>query len=106
MALYVTRPRRDEVRIGRGLPSVIMSHKSTQVITTLPLTQQRDWHLYSVNPTAWAEPNTYSALAWHYTQRILSPVYKQQRSLKSISYIHAITSLSHRFICASKAPLS
>ena len=24
MALYVTRPRRDEVRIGRGLPSDIM----------------------------------------------------------------------------------
>ena len=29
MALYVTRPRRDEVRIGRGLPSVtiyILAH--------------------------------------------------------------------------------
>ena len=23
MALYVTRPRRDEVRIGRGLPSAV-----------------------------------------------------------------------------------
>ena len=27
MALYVTRPRRDEVRIGRGLPSGTVSTK-------------------------------------------------------------------------------
>ena len=43
-------------------------------IPTLPLTQQRDWHLFSVSPTACAEPIAYSALDWHCTQRNPSPV--------------------------------
>ena len=28
MALYVTRPRRDEERIGRGLPSATQEHSA------------------------------------------------------------------------------
>ena len=43
-------------------------------IPTLPLIQQRDWHLFSVSPTACAEPIAYSALDWHCTQRNPSPV--------------------------------
>ena len=34
MALYVTRPRRDEVRIGRGLPSGI-EHTKFSFITSV-----------------------------------------------------------------------
>ena len=30
MALYVTRPRRDEERIGRGLPSGVMRYESAE----------------------------------------------------------------------------
>ena len=32
MALYATRPRRDEVRIGRGLPSGVIVVIATNII--------------------------------------------------------------------------
>ena len=59
-------------------------------IPTLPLTQQRDWHLFSVSPIACAEPIAYSALDWHCTQRNPSPVDKQQRSFKWLSFTHEV----------------
>ena len=36
MALYVTRPRRDEVRIGRGLPSGTNRPRLAECKTCLP----------------------------------------------------------------------
>ena len=49
MALYVTRPRRDEVRIGRGLPSALASLPSPVKVTNdnSALEIAHD-HLYSV----------------------------------------------------------
>ena len=37
MALYVRRPRRDEVRIGRGLPS------GSKVASSSPVIESEDW---------------------------------------------------------------
>ena len=85
---------------------------------TLPLTQQRDWHLLSVSPTACAEPNTYSALDWHCTQRIPSPVDTQKRSFKVYviamnhwspnlaSYTTLYVPLKHRFIGLQRPSLT
>ena len=73
-------------RLSKEIPTLLMSHKSTREIPTLPLIQQRDWHLFSVSLTASAEANTYSALDWHCTRRIPSPVYRQ-RSFKDRSVL-------------------
>ena len=35
MALYVTRPRRDEERIGRGLPSGRLKPLTNQIVSTM-----------------------------------------------------------------------
>ena len=59
-------------------------------IPTLLLTQQRDCHLFSVSPTACAEPIAYSALDWPCTQRIPSPVH----NCKGLSMI--VQLYSHR----------
>ena len=37
MALYVTRPRRDEVRIGRGLPSALVRRSFTETAECLAM---------------------------------------------------------------------
>ena len=37
MALYVTRPRRDEVRIGRGLPSDLTNSRRRYMAEILPI---------------------------------------------------------------------
>ena len=73
--------------LSKEIPTLLTSLKSTRKIPTLPLTQQRDWHLFSVSPTACTEPNTYSALDWHFTQRIPSPVDRQQSSFKDRSVL-------------------
>ena len=84
-----------------------MSHKST----TLPLIQQRDWHLFSVSLTAWT-CNTYSAVVWHCTQRIPSPV-TETNTLKGCTVLFILIAMNYssasrlqRFTRAAKEPLS
>ena len=94
-------------RPSKEIPTLILSHKST----ALPLIQQRDWHLFSVSLTAWT-CNTYSAVVWHCTQRIPSPV-TETNTLKGCTVLfiqiamnYSSASRLQRFTRAAKEPLS
>ena len=56
MALYVTRPRRDEERIGRGLPSAVLITETSEF--SRPILGTLIAQAHAVNRLTRAEDNT------------------------------------------------